>query len=383
MSLWWTALVTAITVTMAAHADTAWDELLGKRNQLVQMVRDNPADALPDLNEALHSEHQILRLTAAHLLADLGEPAHETLIRMLSHEDAHVRIIMVDAVADLGLASEHVETLVCSDDPRIRRRFYLDILPRQLLVDGKPTDELIASFASAYEASPVEIQYEIIRAVAKLPLTAASTALVRRAADLEAASSAAEQERQALEAGERMVLIASQALLEKTLAKARELAEAEQWEALVELLPAHDLATWPDTKAAGRVVARGGYANERAEAYYLLARSYHELAQGEQAEQTLITLLGEVGLRVVDFRERIFYEMVLSLYEQTWQDHLQEKGEARQRYLRQRLIYGDRLAAAGREEDALEVYKGILQADALGPELRSAVQASVEQATKR
>ncbi len=384
-----------------AVGETGNSEAFEERNRLVDMAWEEGAGAIPVLQEAINSENETVRYTAANLLVDLGEPARQALGENLAHEDVQVRYIVVGGLENLGVVDEHVKELVLDEDAVIRRRFYQDIMKRHLFVDGEPKDVLLeglisafddapdtirieiintvgdfpltessqAFFSAAYETASDELRHEIIEAVAEHPLTESTRALLHRAKDREKAVVAAEGDEDKVGFTEETALIAFRRLLEEDMERMWELTQAGEWEKLLDEFGERDISSWPDTSPRG--IPDGTlWANEPSEAYYRLATAYFELGRGEEAEEILRYLIesDDVTLGTVNKAERVFYMRVLNLYEENYQTHLRENEKVRDRCVNMRLDYANRLAESGREGEAQEMYERALEVEGISDE---------------
>ncbi|MCA1808870.1 MAG: hypothetical protein LC725_05370 [Lentisphaerae bacterium] len=381
-------LITAVLVTIVqsvygAEDSAGRDNAREERNRLVETVRSNGAVALPALQLAITSEYDVVRYTAAHLLVHLGEAAYETLVSNLSNDDVQVRYVVLGALEDLGVAGDYVEELVMDESAVIRRRFYLDVMPTHLLVDGAPPEELIASLASAYDAGTEQIRHEIIKAVADLQLTEASTALIRRAADRSAAVVAAEGDKSEIGQVEKKALVAYLTLQEIEIEKMRALTGARQWQQLIDEFGDRDIGSWPVTSGSGRMVSGLGHAGISAEAYYRLGQAFCELGQGEKAEQMLRTLIEQVNLGIGHAREREFYRRILALYKENYQKNLPDDEKVRDRYVHMQFDYGNQLAQAGREDEAQASFAEVLKVEGLDAGVEEEVNKAVAKLEKK
>ena len=367
---------------LAIFADAAVAQADGaagmrQRNQLIDLVEREGAAATPKLIDSFDNDQPSVRYTAAHLLARLGEPAREALARGLTHDDAHIRYIALNALAEINAVQHHIQTLVTDPDVSIRLRFYEQIMPRHFLNDGAPSDVLIERLDAAYDDARPRVRTEIVNAVAALPLTDASIAFLRQVADKEKARVAAEGSEQEPDISQKRALTALRPLLQRRIERMRALAQAGEWQKLIDRITDADIASWPETDGRGRAVPRGMYASEPVEALYLLAKAYYELGQGEKAEATLRRIVGDDRLGISHFRERYFYSAVLDLYRDNYRQHLADDAQVRQRYVEMALTYGDRLAGR-RDDEARASYERALELDGLGTSLKEKVTDAID-----
>lgn len=362
-----------------ANADEAGEP--DERNAMVHLVRRAGADAIPELLAALDREDPRMRYTAAHLLVRLGNPSHDALDTALGNDDVRVRYIVAAALLnqmDRQTAAQYIRPLATDPEMSIRLRFYEQLMPVHFLEDGQPFDVLIRQLDTAYEDAPEQIRTQMVEAVSDLPLTDASIAFLRKVADRQAAQRAAEADEGLPDHDERQALMALRPLLEQTIKQLRSHAEAGQWRQLIGAFNKADVASWPETDGRGRGIPRGRYASERVEARYLLARAYYELGHGKQAERTIRQIIEQERLGIADFRERRFYNDLLDLYRDNYQDNLSDYAQVRERYLNMAMAYGDELAGQ-RNDEARESYERALELENLEPAVRDQVRSAISQ----
>lgn len=356
-------------------AQTTPAPVIDERNRLVSAVEAEGEGAVSKLVNALDSEWKVMRLTAIHLLADLGELARDALEAGLISTHSDVRYIAAGTLAEMPGVENYIKTFARDPELAVRLRFYKDIMPRHLLDDGKPSEVLIAQLDSAYDQARGIVRTEIIEAVAEMPLTEASTALLRRAADMQKARIAAQADEEEADEAEKRALTALRPLLEKTITRARELADAQQWEQLIEELSQEEVASWPATAGRGRRMG-GYYVSKRVEAHYRLATAHYELGRGEEAAEKLQAII-DGGLGISHIRERRFYSHILDLYRNNYREHLRGDARVRETYGQMALDYGDRLAGR-RNDEALESYRRLQDIEGLSPELTSRARTAIQ-----
>ena len=373
-----TALVAVFALALTAMAGVGgaaegddMDAALEQRHRLVGLARGEGAGAIPALAEALGDDREVVRYTAAHLLASLGDDAREALADNLGHEDTQVRLVLIKALERIGAVHRHVETLAQDEDAAVRRYFYLHVMPAHLLEDGEPTDDLIAAFDAVYADAGDRVRREIVEAVAELPLTEPSVALLRKAADLDKAVAAVDDD-DAGEAEEK-ALIAQRVLLEMDIERMGALADAGEWRQLAEEFGDEDIAAWPDTHR--RMMPGGWLANEAAEARYWLGRAYCELGEGDKAEAELKRAMAR-GPSLAHARERNFYSGVLMLLGQNYQDNLAHRDDAGETHAAQLLDHAKRLEDR-RPQEALAMYRRALEVEGIAAEQKRAVQEAI------
>jgi len=159
-------------LTAASSAELKGLTTLQKREFLLDMFRQNPAQAVPVLERALSQESALVRRTAAHLLVRVGKSALTGIGRALKNPDFQVRRIAIDGLVQLDLIPRYWGVILQDDHPSIRRDVQLFLLGKYPLPEGKAFDKIIAQLAMGYEGADVRRRKHVVEMVASLkPLT--------------------------------------------------------------------------------------------------------------------------------------------------------------------------------------------------------------------
>ena len=271
--------------TVAIAQTSAQETALQSRHELLKTVALKGPAAAPALREALDDGRPVVRRTAARLLARLGEMNDATLRAMLSSPDVDVRHSAAHALALSGQLGSHVKALATNEAPSIRRLFYLRLLPKHLMADGKPEDVLVDALDEVYREGSKTTRYEIVHVLSGLPLTDASRRLLARA--------------QAVEGAERAEL-AFERLAKARHARLKQLIEAKHYQQFIDVFEdgrsAEQFEAWP---------AHWAY-----DAHYWYSRSLRRIGRPEAAIAALRT--------AITFRpERRAYADIGQIYHET------------------------------------------------------------------
>ena len=368
-------------VNATADVDEADEpDAFEQRDALIEKVRQRGTAALPTLLASLQSEQEAVRRTAARLIVHLGEPAHEALGTAFEHDDANVRYHFAEMLAnrsEVEGVAQHVEALVTDPDVFIRLHFYGRIVPQHFLVDGRPSDELIEQLDATYEDARDPVRTEIVDNVARLKLTDASAAFLRKVSDRDKAHAAVEIGATQRSLAEQRSLTAIRAILREKIERMRSYTEARQWQRLVDEFADEDIAAWPETEGRGREAPGLGRANEPVEALYRLARAYSELGQGEQAERAIRRMVKDDRLGVAHGREQRFYERLLNLYRRNYRENLRDDAQVAQTYAEMALNYANRVAGRSPSQ-AREGYERVLELEDISPALKERARRAIE-----
>ena len=135
----------AVGFVSPALANDSPRAVVAERERLIELYRQEGADAVPALVEALDTEQALIRRTAAHLLARLGEPALEGVEKALEHPDFQVRRIAIHGLREMGLLLDYWRRILTDDHPSIRQE------AQRVLV----LDEQIARAGDILEERPI------------------------------------------------------------------------------------------------------------------------------------------------------------------------------------------------------------------------------------
>lgn len=123
MSMHWlqvtlfTLIATIFALSNTADSSAPPASPLEMRDQLLQMFDHHGAAAAPALAEALEDERPLVRRTAAHLLARLGEPGRDKLQTALAHSDPQMRRIAIEAMGREWILDQYLEETLTDEDP--------------------------------------------------------------------------------------------------------------------------------------------------------------------------------------------------------------------------------------------------------------------------
>jgi len=113
-------LLSAVLWPPGLNAETAAGYALYRKATALLRCEADGAPALPVLREALSDPSPVVRRTAAHVLARLGDPARELLREALEHKDGEVRRIAYAALSPAWVRDERLVAALSDPDPVTR-----------------------------------------------------------------------------------------------------------------------------------------------------------------------------------------------------------------------------------------------------------------------
>lgn len=252
-------LLLSCPVIMAQVQSEGQEKIIEQRNRLVRRAHNDGAAAVPELLEILDNENETLRLTAAHLIVRLGESGREAVEAGLGNDDPQVRRIMIDTIVNQGRLEDFIETILTDEYPPIRRKFRFSFIPEQLLSEESTlSDELIETFSDIYGRASEEIRGEIAEITAEYPPTDKSLVFFELMTGDESPE---------------VVAVAADAIVDKMDSMLRK----RNHESLIAEFADFDFSGWPAS-----LIYR---------ANYVLGESYRQLGKGEKAEEAFAAAL--------------------------------------------------------------------------------------------
>lgn len=147
-------------LTLNLPAQSADQAILEERRQLLELVETDPAQAIGPLQDALNSESDLVRRTAAHLLARTGDV--EAIARALENDHPEVRRIAIGALAKHDALADYWNLILLDEESAIQRDVRLVWVEEFPLPEGEDLETLVAEFTQTYqEAEPPQRRHVI------------------------------------------------------------------------------------------------------------------------------------------------------------------------------------------------------------------------------
>lgn len=143
-------------------------QMLQHRHELIEMVESKGAEALPALIDALADERQPLRLTAAHLLARLGEAGRPGFEAALKSEHTEVRLAVLKGLARQGLIDRYWPEILLDLDPVVSRYAQLVLMKEHALPEGAELERLIGRMEAMIQQGAPAQRRHVLNVIASL-----------------------------------------------------------------------------------------------------------------------------------------------------------------------------------------------------------------------
>lgn len=132
------------------------------RERLLALFREEGGAAAPELAKALEDGRALVRRTAAHLLARIGEPGRPALEAALEHEDSQVRRIALEAMGRERLLGEFLRQAADDPDPAVGAWVWAYLF--RAVPEGEPLSPRAAGQLAGYLAeAPPERRSQALR----------------------------------------------------------------------------------------------------------------------------------------------------------------------------------------------------------------------------
>lgn len=131
-----------------AFAGQEASAILEQRRELIAAV--DQEQGVEILRMALNDDSELIRRTAVHLLAHMGEDGRAGLVAAMRNDDPLIRRTAMAALADQEVLQNYWGTVLLDEDPAIQRLARLVWMDDHPLPAGDKLDALVAEFAEAY-----------------------------------------------------------------------------------------------------------------------------------------------------------------------------------------------------------------------------------------
>lgn len=253
------ALAVAGLLTGAAAAETDSVSTVELRRPLLAAVANEGEGAVPVLMAGLESPDRAVRLTAAHLLANLPTLPPEVIEEALAAADDSVRGVIISRIVADGALDDYLRVLLKDPSQRIALRLRLQLVPAVYVdSDGTLTDRFIDLVEASYAGAPQDTRLRIASIVTDFPTTERSRAFL---------------ESMVTDARPGIANLAAEAMVDHI----NELIRDREYQAIIDEYAETDVDGWPAELAYGL--------------HYGLGFAHYQLRDAEAAERELATAI--------------------------------------------------------------------------------------------